>query len=76
MAFIFGGSTGISSPKELEERRDLIRAIAARNAARVPQDPWEGMTAPNSNITMNRSKPGAGENGPRNACSSRFIVTP
>ncbi|MGE0238411.1 MAG: hypothetical protein AB7S59_06820, partial [Parvibaculaceae bacterium] len=45
VSFIFGGNTGISSPRELAERRDLVRALAARSAGHVPQNPWEGLVS-------------------------------
>lgn len=41
--FIFGGSTGIKSPAELEQRRELARAIQARQMGRTPQNLWEGL---------------------------------
>lgn len=43
--FIFGGNTGITTPEELASRRELVRAIKARNAGAVSQDPWEGLNA-------------------------------
>jgi hypothetical protein len=43
--YIFGGNTGASSPQELERRREMQRAIQARSAGKVPQDPWEGLNA-------------------------------
>jgi hypothetical protein len=43
--YIFGGSTGISSPQELARRREMQRAIQARSVGKVPQDPWEGLNA-------------------------------
>ncbi len=43
--YIFGGRTGISSPQELAQRREMERAIQARRAGRMPQDPWEGLNS-------------------------------
>lgn len=43
--FIFGGNTGIATPEDLAKRRQLVQAIKARNAGRVPKDPWEGLNA-------------------------------
>lgn len=45
MDFIFGGDTGIATPEDLARRRELVRAIRARNASAVSQDPWEGLNA-------------------------------
>lgn len=45
MDFIFGGDTGITTPEDLARRRELVRAIRARNAGAVSQDPWEGLNA-------------------------------
>jgi hypothetical protein len=39
------GNPAVSSPEELARRRDLVRAIKARAAARTPQNPWEGLNA-------------------------------
>lgn len=44
-SFIFGGNTGVSSPQELQERRDFVRAMQARAVGQVPQDPWQGLNA-------------------------------
>lgn len=43
--YIFGGRTGINSPQELARRREQQRAIQARSAGRLPQDPWDGLNA-------------------------------
>lgn len=43
MDFIFGGNTGIQSPEALAKRRDLARAIQARNATSMPKNLWEGL---------------------------------
>jgi hypothetical protein len=41
----FFANPTVSSPEELARRRDLVRAIKARAAARTPQNPWEGLNA-------------------------------
>lgn len=43
--YIFGGRTGVSSPQELAQRRELARTIKARNLGKVPHDLWEGLNA-------------------------------
>lgn len=43
MGFIFGGSTGISSPEELERRRALARAVVARQTKQAPTNFWDGL---------------------------------
>jgi hypothetical protein len=43
MSYIFGGNTGLRTPEELERRRELARAIMARNMARQPKNLWEGL---------------------------------
>lgn len=43
--FIFGKRGLASTPQELAERREMERAIQARSAGRVPQDPWEGLNS-------------------------------
>jgi hypothetical protein len=44
MAFIFGGSTGIT-PQQLAERRKIAEALAARAATAAPQNVGEGLSA-------------------------------
>jgi flagellum-specific peptidoglycan hydrolase FlgJ len=43
MAYIFGGNTGVKSPEELQRRRDILAAMAARRGA--PRNVGEGLTA-------------------------------
>lgn len=43
MGFIFGGNTGISGPEELERRRALARAVAARQTKQAPTNFWDGL---------------------------------
>jgi hypothetical protein len=45
MGFIFGGNAGISSPGELDQRRALMRALAAQSVGKVPENPWEGLNS-------------------------------
>lgn len=43
MSFIFGGNTGISGPEELERRRALARAVAAKQTKQAPANFWDGL---------------------------------
>lgn len=42
-SYVFGGDTGLT-PQDLKQRRELISAMAARNASRQPQDIWDGLS--------------------------------